>query len=101
VRISEKALAQDNTFLDEERTKEEAARQEYLNKMAEHTARDRQVLNFDKMLGEKRARLYERELDLELCMAALAEAQARGINPWDNRDELMEFVELRQQLQDV
>jgi hypothetical protein len=29
-----------------------------------------------------------------LCVAALAEAQARGLNPWDNRDELMELIEL-------
>jgi hypothetical protein len=78
-------------------TKVEAARQEYLNKMAVHTARGRQVLDFDKMLGEKRARLDDREWDLELRTATLA----RGINPWDNRDELMEFVELWRLLQDI
>jgi hypothetical protein len=60
-----------------------------------------QVLNFDKMLGEKRARLDEQERDLELRTAALAEAQAQWINPWDYRDELMEFVELQRLLQDV
>jgi hypothetical protein len=31
------------------------------------------------MLGEKRARLDEREQDLELCTVALAEAQSRGL----------------------
>jgi hypothetical protein len=60
-----------------------------------------QVLDFDKMLGEKRARLDEQEWDLELRTAALAEAQAQWINPWDYRDELMEFVELQRLLQDV
>jgi hypothetical protein len=53
------------------------------------------------MLGEKRAKLDEWEWDLELQTTVLAEAQARGINPRDNRDELMEFIELRQLLQDV
>jgi hypothetical protein len=53
------------------------------------------------MLEEKRARLDEWEWDLELQTTVLAEAQARGINPRDNRDELMQFVELRQLLQDV
>jgi hypothetical protein len=42
--------------------------------MVEHTACGRQVLNFDKMFGEKRARLDEQERDLELCTTALAEA---------------------------
>jgi hypothetical protein len=31
----------------------------------------------------------------------LAEAQSRGINPRDNCDELMEFIELRWLLQDI
>jgi hypothetical protein len=31
----------------------------------------------------------------------LAEAQTRGFNPWDNHDELMEFVELWRLLQDA
>jgi hypothetical protein len=53
------------------------------------------------MLGEKRAKLDEWEWDMELQTTVLAEAQARGINPRDNRDELMEFIELRQLLQDV
>jgi hypothetical protein len=49
--------------------------------MAKHTTSGRQVLNFDKMLGEKRAKLDEWEQDLVLCTVALAEAQTRGINP--------------------
>jgi hypothetical protein len=69
--------------------------------MAEHTACGRQVFNFDRMLGEKRARLDEQERDLELRTASLAEVQARGINPGDNCDELMEFIELWRFLQDV
>jgi hypothetical protein len=32
---------------------------------------------------------------------ALADAQTRGLNSRDNRDELMEFVELRRLLQDA
>jgi hypothetical protein len=44
------------------------------------------------MLGERRARLDEWERDLELRTTALVEAQSRGINPQDNRDEVMEFV---------
>jgi hypothetical protein len=52
-------------------------------------------------LGEKRAKLDEWARDLELRMTVLAEVQARGINPRDNRDELMEFIELRRPLQDV
>jgi hypothetical protein len=40
-RISEKALAQVSASLDEEWTKAEAARQEYLNKIAKHTAHGR------------------------------------------------------------
>jgi hypothetical protein len=53
------------------------------------------------MLGEKRAKLDEWEQDLELHATALVEAQAWGINPWDNHDELMEFIELRPLLQDI
>jgi hypothetical protein len=40
-RISEKSLAQVSASLDEEWTKAEATRQEYLNKMAEHTTHGR------------------------------------------------------------
>jgi hypothetical protein len=74
------------------RREEALAWEEYLDNIAEHTAHGRQVLNFDKMMGERRAMLDEWERDLELRTAALVEAQSRGINPQDNRDEVMEFV---------
>jgi hypothetical protein len=54
-----------------------------------HTDRGKQVLDLDKMLGERMVELDGREHDLELRAATLAEAQA-----WDNRDELTEFIEL-------
>jgi peptide deformylase len=79
-RISKKACAQVSASLDEEWTKAEADQQGYLNKMAEHTTHSKQVLDFNKMLGEKRARLDEWEWDLELRTTAMAEAQAWGIN---------------------
>jgi hypothetical protein len=34
-------------------------------------------------------------------MVVLAEARARGLNPWDNRYELMELIELHRLLQDA
>jgi hypothetical protein len=46
---------------------------------------------------EKKVELNGREQDLELRMAA----QARGLNPQDNHDELTEFIELQRLLQDV
>jgi hypothetical protein len=100
-RISEKAHAQVSASPDEEQTKAEAALQEYLDKMTEHTAHGRQALNFEKMLGEKRATPDGREWDLELRTTALPKVQAQGINPRDNRDKLMEFVMHQQLLQDV
>jgi hypothetical protein len=51
--------------------------------------------------GEKRDELDEWECDLELCKVVLAEAQAHGLNPQDNHDELTEFVELRRCLRDI
>jgi hypothetical protein len=47
------------------------------------------------MIGERKEELDRKERDLELCTAALVKAQGRGLNPWDNRDELMELVKLR------
>jgi hypothetical protein len=44
--------------------------------MVEHNSRGRQVLDFDKMLGEKCVGLDEWERDLELRTAALAKAQS-------------------------
>jgi hypothetical protein len=46
--------------LDEEQTKVEAARQEYLDKLEAHTARGKLVLDLDKILGEKSVELDER-----------------------------------------
>jgi hypothetical protein len=100
-RISEKALAQVNVALDAERAKADATQHEYLDKIHAHTNRVKQVLNLDKMLREKKEELDGREQDLELRVAALAKAQARGRNPWDNRDELMELVDLHGLLWDA
>jgi hypothetical protein len=46
------------------------------------------------MLGERKEELDRREWDLELHVVALAEAQARELNPQDNCDGLTEFIEL-------
>jgi hypothetical protein len=75
VRIFEKAFAQVSAALDGERTKAEATRQEYLDKIEAHTTRCK-LLDLDKMLGKKRFDLDEREVDLELRTVVLAEALA-------------------------
>jgi hypothetical protein len=51
-------------------------------------------LGLNKMLGEKKVKLNGRERDLGSCKAVSVEAQSRGLNPRDNHEELMEFVEL-------
>jgi hypothetical protein len=66
-----------------------------------HRPCSKQVLDLNWMLGEKTEELGRRELELELRAVALAEAQAWGLNPWDNHDELMELIELRGSLRDV
>jgi hypothetical protein len=53
------------------------------------------------MLGEKKVELSGRGWDMNLCEAALAEPQSRGLNPRDNCEELMEFIEQQRLLQDV
>jgi hypothetical protein len=53
------------------------------------------------MLGEMKVQLDRRERDLGLCEAALVEEQSRGLNPWDNREELTELVELRRRLEEA
>jgi hypothetical protein len=68
--------------------------------MAADTTHAKQSLGLNKMLGEKKVELKGRERDLVLREAALAEAHTRGLNPRDNHDELMEFVELQRLLQD-
>jgi hypothetical protein len=100
-RISEKALANVSADLDVERAKVEATQKEYLDKIEAHTAHDKHSLSLDKMLGEKKVLLDGRERDLSMCEAALVEAQTWGLNPWDNREELTEFVQFRRLLQDV
>jgi hypothetical protein len=101
VGISEKALAKVNANLYVERAKAEATRKEYIEKMAAHTARAKHSLDLDKILEEKKVELDGREQDLDLCELALAVVQSRELNPRDNHDELMEFVELQRHLQDA
>jgi hypothetical protein len=101
VGISEKAFAKVSADLDAEWAKAEATQKEYHEKLATHTTRAKHSLGLDKMLGENKVELDGRERDLDLCEAMLAEAQNRGLNPRENRDELMEFVELRRLLQDI
>jgi hypothetical protein len=93
-KISEKALVKVNVDHDTEWAKTEATRKEYLDKMRAHTDRARHTLDFDKMLGEKKVQFDKKEWDLTLWEATLVEAQARGFNPRDNREELTELVKL-------
>jgi hypothetical protein len=79
--------------LDTEHAKTEASRQEYLNKMRVHTVCAEHTLSLDKMFGEKV--LLDEEWDRALREAVLMEAQVQGLNPRDNREELMELIELR------
>jgi hypothetical protein len=69
--------------------------------MEVHTNHAKHPLGLDKMLREKKVELDRRERDLSLREAMLAEAQSQRQNPQDNREELMEFVELRRLLQDA
>jgi hypothetical protein len=61
VRISKKALTQLSSALDGEQTKAEAVRQEYLDNIEANNACGKHVLDLDKMLGENRVELDERE----------------------------------------
>jgi hypothetical protein len=99
--ISEKALTMVSVNFDAERAKAEATRKEYLNKMEAHTARAKHSLGLDMMLGEKKVELNGREWDLTVHKVALVEARSRGLNPHDNREKLMEFVELWRLLHDA
>jgi hypothetical protein len=60
-RISKKALAQVCSALDAKWAMAEASRQEYLDKIQAHTDRGKQVLDLDKMLGERKEELNGRE----------------------------------------
>jgi hypothetical protein len=62
--------------------------------METHTACAKHSLGLDKMLGEKKVELDGRERDLSLREAVLVEVRSQGLNPQDNHEELMEFVEL-------
>jgi hypothetical protein len=66
-----------------------------------HTTHAKHHLNLDKMLGEKNVELNRREQDLDMREVALVEAQSRGLNPRDNHEELMEFIELRNILKEA
>jgi hypothetical protein len=94
-RITEKALVKVSADLDAEWVKTEATRDEYLDKMCMHTDRAKHTIGLDKMLGEKKVPLYEKERGLALWESALAEAQAQGLNTQDNREEMTELVGLR------
>jgi UDP-N-acetylmuramoylalanine-D-glutamate ligase len=98
-RILEKALTKVSADLTKQ-AKAEATQKEYLDKMEAHTTRPKHSLGLDKMLGEKKVKLDGREQNLSLREAALVEARSQGLNPRDNHEELMEFVELRRLLQD-
>jgi hypothetical protein len=69
--------------------------------MAAHTTHSKHSLSLDKVLGEKKVELDGREQDLAFCEVALAEVQARGHNPRDDHEELMELIELWRLLQDA
>jgi hypothetical protein len=86
--------AQISVDLDVERAKAEATQKGYLDKMEAHTAHTKLSLDLEKMLVEKKIELNGRERNLGLCEAVLAEAQSQGLNPRDDHEELMEFIEL-------
>jgi hypothetical protein len=73
-KISKKALVNVSADLDVEWAKVEATQKEYIDKMEVHTTRTRHSLGLDKMLGEKKVQLNERERDLDLHEAVLVEA---------------------------
>jgi hypothetical protein len=62
--------------------------------MEAHTAHTKLSLDLDKMLVEKKIELDGRERDLGLHEAVLTEAQSQGLNPWDDHEELMEFIKV-------
>jgi hypothetical protein len=72
--ISKKAQVKVSADLDAERAKVESTRKEYINKIEVHIARTKHSLGLDKMLGEKKVQLNERERDLDLHEAVLVEA---------------------------
>jgi hypothetical protein len=93
-RITEKALVKVSADLDTEWAKTEATREEYLDKMCMHTDRAKHTISLDKMLGEKKVPLYEKERGLALRESALTEAQAQGLNTQGDWEEMTELVGL-------
>jgi hypothetical protein len=69
--------------------------------MAAHTAHAKHSLGLDNMLGEKKVELIRGERNQDLREAALAEVQTWGLNPHDDQEELMEFIELQRLLHDT
>jgi hypothetical protein len=99
--ISENDLVKVSANLDAEWAKTEATRKEYLDMMEMHITYAKHSLVLYKMLGEKMVQLDEGEHDLDLREAVLVEAQSRGLNPQDNCEELMEFIELQRHLKEA
>jgi hypothetical protein len=97
-KITKKALVKVSADLDAERAKTEATRQEYLDKMWAYTDHAKHTLSLDKILEEKKVQLDEKGQDLALREA---ETHARGLDPWDNQEELMELVGLRKRLEEA
>jgi hypothetical protein len=99
--ISENDLVKVSANLDAEWAKTEATQKEYLDMMEMHITYAKHSLVLYKMLGEEMVQLDEGEQDLDLREAALVEAQSRGLNPQDNCEELMEFIELQRHLKEA
>jgi hypothetical protein len=68
--------------LNAERAKTEATRQEYLDKMCVHTAHAKHALSLDKMLGEKKVMLDEKEQDLAWREVVLTEGTKTSDRRW-------------------
>jgi hypothetical protein len=69
--------------------------------MEAHTTPAKYSLDLDKMLGEKKVEINGRERDLGLREAVLVEAQSWELNPQDNHEQLMEFIDLRKLLKEA
>jgi hypothetical protein len=93
-RILEKVLTMVSPDLNTEWAKADTTGKEYRDKIEAHTAHAKHSLSLDKMLGDKKVLLDGRERNLSLHEVARVEKQTLGLNPRDNREELMEFVKL-------
>jgi hypothetical protein len=74
--------------LDAKWVKTEAICQEYLNKMRAHTSHAKHTLSLDKMLGENKVLINEKDRDLLLREVALTKAHSQDLNPRDNKDDV-------------